>query len=62
MHNIFIIRESDGLVRVMVFDATFKNISVILWRSVLFVEETSTRKNPPTWRKSLIQTLSHNVV
>ena len=27
-------------VRVMVFNATFNNISVILWRSVLFVEET----------------------
>ena len=25
---------------VMVFNATFKNISVILWRSVLLVEET----------------------
>ena len=24
----------------MVFNATFKNISVISWRSVLFVEET----------------------
>ena len=27
-------------VRVMVFDATFNNISVISWRSVLLVEET----------------------
>jgi hypothetical protein len=27
-------------VRVMVFNATFNNISVILWRSVLLVEET----------------------
>jgi hypothetical protein len=27
-------------VRDMVFDATFNNISVISWRSVLFVEET----------------------
>ena len=27
-------------VGVMVFNATFYNISVILWRSVLFVEET----------------------
>ena len=26
-------------VRVMVFNATFNNISVISWRSVLFVEE-----------------------
>jgi hypothetical protein len=32
----------DGLVLVLliVFNATFNNISVILWRSVLFVEET----------------------
>jgi hypothetical protein len=27
-------------VRVMVLNATFKNISVISWRSVLLVEET----------------------
>jgi hypothetical protein len=27
-------------VRVMVFNATFNNISVIVWRSVLLVEET----------------------
>ena len=27
-------------VRVMVFNATFKDISVILWWSVLLVEET----------------------
>jgi hypothetical protein len=27
-------------VRVLVFKATFNNISIISWRSVLFVEET----------------------
>ena len=27
-------------VRIMVFNSTFKNISVISWRSVLLVEET----------------------
>jgi len=27
-------------IRVMVFNATFNNISVISWRSVLLVEET----------------------
>jgi len=33
--------EIDGLlVRFMVFNATFNNISVISWRSVLLVEET----------------------
>jgi hypothetical protein len=29
-----------GLVWFMVFNTTFKNISVILWQSVLLVEET----------------------
>jgi len=38
----------------MVFNATFNNISVTSWRSVLLVEENrSTRRNPPTCRKSL---------
>jgi len=33
----------------------FNSISVILWRSVLLVEETrSTRSKPPTCHKSLI--------
>ena len=30
-------------VRVMVFNATFNNISVIMWQSVLLLEETLTR-------------------
>jgi hypothetical protein len=38
----------------MVFNATFNNISVISWRSVLLMEETGKH-----WR---IQTLSHNIV
>ena len=38
----------------MVFNATFNNIPVISWRSVLLVEETwRTRRKPPTWRMSL---------
>ena len=32
--------EGEGRVRVMVFNATFNNISVISWRSVLLMEET----------------------
>ena len=40
----------------MVFNATFNNISVISWRSVLLVEETGV----PV--ASHCQTLSHNVV
>jgi hypothetical protein len=43
----------------MVFNATFNNISVISWRSVLLVEETGENNRPATchW-----QTLSLNVV
>ena len=38
----------------MVFNATFNNISVILWRSVLLVEETRVPgRKPPTCHKSL---------
>jgi hypothetical protein len=45
---------------VMVFNATFNNISVILWRSVLLVEETGV----PGENHCLAprQTLSDNVV
>jgi hypothetical protein len=35
-----IITNVIGLVWFMVFNATFNNISVISWRSVLLVEET----------------------
>ena len=43
----------------MVFNATFNNLSVILWQSVLLVEETmqSTRRKSPT-----CQTLSHYTI
>ena len=34
--------------RVMVFKATFNNISVISWRSVLMVEETGENHRPAT--------------
>ena len=40
----------------IVFHATFNNISVISWRSVLFVEETGVPG------ESHFQSLSHNVV
>jgi hypothetical protein len=40
-------------------DATFNNISVILWRSVLLVEETGENHRPAA---SHWQTLSHNIV
>jgi hypothetical protein len=43
-----------GGVRVMVLSDTFTNISVILWRSVLLVEENlSNQGTPPTCGKSL---------
>ena len=39
----------EVLVRVMVFNATFNNISVISWLSVLLVEETGVPgENSPT--------------
>jgi hypothetical protein len=49
-------------VKFMVFNATFNNISVISWRSVLLVEETGVRRenHRPVARRR--QTLSHNVV
>jgi hypothetical protein len=43
----------------MVLNATFNNISVISWRSVLLVEETGENHRPVA---SHWQTLSHNVV
>jgi hypothetical protein len=48
-HNVRWVRVS-----VMVFNATFNNISVILWWQVLLVEETGVPgEKPPTCRKSL---------
>jgi hypothetical protein len=43
----------------MVFGATFNNISVLSWRSVLLVEQSGENHWPVT---SHWQTLSHNVV
>ena len=44
--------------RVMMFNATFNNISAISWRSVWLVEETGVNHRPVV---SHWQTLSHNV-
>ena len=57
IHNIK--GKDNGGVRIMVFNATFNNISVISWPSVLLVKETGENHRPATnhW-----QTLSHNVV
>jgi hypothetical protein len=46
----------------MVFNATFNNISVISWRSVLLVEETRVPGENHLPVASDWQTLSHNVV
>jgi hypothetical protein len=45
----------------MVFNATFNNISVISWRSVLLVEETGLSGENHRPVASHWQTLSHNV-
>jgi len=50
------------MVRVMVFNATFNNISVISWWSVLLVEETGVLRENHRPAASHWQTLSHNVV
>ena len=41
------VRENPGVSLVVVFNATFNNISVISWRSVLMVEETGETTNLP---------------
>jgi hypothetical protein len=46
----------------VVFNATFNNISVILWRSVLLVEETGVPGENHPLSASHWQTLSYNVV
>jgi len=46
----------------MVFNATFNNISVISWRSVLLMEETGGPEENHRPVASHWQTLSHNVV
>jgi len=43
----------------MVFNATFSNISIILWRSVLLVEET--QRKSLTCHKSLTNIMLYGV-
>ena len=49
-------------IRIVMFNATFNNISIISWRSVLFIGETGVpgENHQPGLRHW--QTLSHNVV
>jgi hypothetical protein len=49
-------------IMIMVFNATFNNISVIWWRSALLEEETGVPGENHRPATSLWQTLSHNVV
>jgi hypothetical protein len=56
-HQVFIF-----LYRVMVFNATLNNILVILWRSVLLVEETGVPRENHRPVAGNSQTLSHNIV
>ena len=46
----------------MVFNATFNNISVILWRSVLLLEETKVPGENHRLAATHRQSLLHNVV
>ena len=46
----------------MLFNATFNNISVISWQSVLMVEETGLPRENHQFVASHCQTLSLNVV
>jgi hypothetical protein len=49
-------------VKVIVFNATFNNISVISWGLVLLVEETGVQGENHRPVTSHCQTLTHNVV
>jgi hypothetical protein len=49
-------------VKVIVFNATFNNISVIWWGLVLLVEETGVQGENHRPVTSHCQTLTHNVV
>jgi len=59
LKHIYLQGQTHYKVRVMVFYANFSNISVILWWSVLLVEETGENYRPAA---SHWQILSHNVV
>jgi hypothetical protein len=54
--------KQQGLVRVMVFNVTFNNISVMSWKSVLLVEEARVHRENHWPVTSHWQTLSYNVV
>jgi hypothetical protein len=51
----------DGRVRLMFFDTTYNNISIIIWRSLLLVEETTVTGKPNELPQVTDKTLSHDV-
>ena len=53
VHKFQIICNRFGLVWFMVFNATFNNISVILWQSVSLLEEPGNTEKTSTSDKSL---------
>ena len=61
-HFVFKCQVSDIRFGLWCFNATFNNISVILWWSVLLVEETGVPGENHRLVTSHWQTLSHNVV
>jgi len=65
LHNYNIIRQHILVrvrVRVMIFNATFNNISAISWQSVLLVEEIKVLGENNRFVKSHSQILSNDVV
>ena len=62
-HHFWVLKQNSASASgggvVIVFNVTFKNISVILWWSVLFVEETGENHRPVA---SNWQTLTHKIV
>jgi len=56
------IKSTTLSVILMVFNATFSNISAISWRSVLLVEETGVPRENHRSVASHWQTLSHNAI
>ena len=60
--DIYVLNSFQLMVLLMVFNATFNNISVISWRPDLLVEETEVPEDNHRPVTSHGQTLSHNVV
>jgi hypothetical protein len=59
--SVFYLFISYSRVRIMVFNATFNNIAVISWQSVLLVEESGGTGENHRPTANHWQTLSHNV-